>query len=304
MPKLFACLVVCIVGVACFSDDSKSTKPLSQISQEFQDISVTILARNTIERAAGSGVIKTRKLPSGESVSFVWTAAHTIEGLRIPKKIIDVTTGFTKTKVEFDDCIVVKPLNQDGRYVGKIEFLAQIIRYDRQEDLAILKIRKKDFSSGSVKFYQDKELIPLGTRVWHVGSLLGEIGSNSMTEGVLSQHGRIIDRKVFDQVSAAAFPGSSGGGVFLNDGRMIGMVTKGIAETFHFTIPAYRMREWSRNSNVEWAFDDQIPMISEQELKKLPVEDNGIDVPPELPSLEKILGGSMPIIPIAPGKPK
>jgi S1-C subfamily serine protease len=88
--------------------------------------------------------------------------------------------------VEFDDAMVVKALVEDGRMVGKIEFHAEVVRYSAEEDLALLRLRKKDFIRARVLFYLDKKdgkpaIPPVGTKLLHVGSLLGQLGSNSMT---------------------------------------------------------------------------------------------------------------------------
>ena len=50
--------------------------------------------------------------------------------------------------------------------------------------------------------------------------------------------------KVFDQVTAVAFPGSSGGGMFLKDnGEYIGMLTQGVMKLqgFNFIVPVRRI---------------------------------------------------------------
>ena len=71
----------------------------------------------------------------------------------------------------------------------------------------------------NILFYPSNDPIPVGTELYHVGSLLGQVGSNSMTRGIMSKVGRVLelgtgDGVVFDQTSAPAFPGSSGGGIF------------------------------------------------------------------------------------------
>ena len=48
-----------------------------------------------------------------------------------------------------------------------------------------------------------------------------------MTTGIMSQVGRMLalnssTKVLFDQTTVTAFPGSSGGGVFLTDGQYIG----------------------------------------------------------------------------------
>lgn len=247
------------------------------VAQHLQDISVTIVSKNNLGGGEGSGVIKTRKMKDGSSVNFVWTAAHVVDNLRKTRTVIDPKSGTPKTVIEFDDAMVVKSLVEDGRLVGKIEFYAEVIRYSAEEDLALLRIRKKSFIDCSVQFHLDKEIPTVGTDLLHVGSLLGQMGSNSMTKGIMSQHGRLIDKKVFDQTTVTAFPGSSGGGVYLTDGKMVGMLVRGAGETFNLIVPVRRLHEWAKKAKVDWAVDDKVEMPTEEELNKLPIEDNGVE---------------------------
>lgn len=242
------------------------------VAQHLQDISVTIVTN----QGEGSGVIKSRKI-NEDTINFVWTAAHVVDSLRKTRTVIDPKSGTSKTVIEFDDATIVKSLNEEGRLVGKVEFFAEVIRFSSEEDLALLKIRKKNFATESVEFYLDKKLLPIGTRLFHVGSLLGQMGSNSMTNGILSQDGRLLDKKVFTQTTVAAFPGSSGGGVYTEDGKMMGMLVRGAGETFNLVVPVRRMVDWSKKANIEWALDDNVQVPSEEELQKLSIEDNGVE---------------------------
>jgi S1-C subfamily serine protease len=252
-------------------------KAAQRVAQHLQDISVTIVAKNRLGSGEGSGVIKTRRTSDGDTVNFVWTAAHVVEHLRKTRTVIDSKSGTPKVVVEFDDALIVKANVENGRKVGKIEFDAEVIRYNAEEDLALLRVRKKNLVKCSVQvYYKDKEIPPISTELLHVGSLLGQLGSNSMTKGIMSQHGRLIDRKVFDQTTVTAFPGSSGGGVYLTDGRLVGLVLRGAGETFNLIVPSRRMKDWAKKAQVEWAFDDKVAMPTEEELQKLPVEDTGV----------------------------
>jgi hypothetical protein len=48
-----------------------------------------------------------------------------------------VTDSRDPAQREFDDPLVVKAINEDGRMVGKIEFLAEVVRYSADEDFAL-----------------------------------------------------------------------------------------------------------------------------------------------------------------------
>ena len=256
--------------------DAKST------AQYLQEISVTIVSENDYSRGEGSGVIFTRKNAKGNLVNYVWTAAHVIDNLRRERKVI--ANGSPKTIVEFKDAKIVKVIRQDGRSVGTLEMDAEVIKYSDAtdgHDLALLRIRKRDFIKGTVVFHLGTEIPKLGTDLWHVGSLLGQMGSNSMTDGIYSQTGRVIkslNKHVFDQTTVAAFPGSSGGGVYLKtDRKYIGMLVRGAGETFNLIVPVRRMQIWCTENKIEWALDPKVAMPSEAEMKKISVEDVGAD---------------------------
>jgi len=116
--------------------------------------------------------------------------------------------------------------------------------------------------------------------------LLGQVGSNSMTRGIMSKVGRVLDigngeGTVFDQTTVTAFPGSSGGGVYLSDknednsGKYVGMLVRGAGEGFNFVVPVRRMRDWAKEVNAEWALDPDAETPTLAELSKQPIEDAG-----------------------------
>ena len=97
-----------------------------------------------------------------------------------------------------------------------------------------------------------------------------------MTEGISSQHGRIlksINKHVFAQTTVTAFPGSSGGGVyFKSDARYIGMLVRGAGEGFNLIVPVRRMIDYCEKHKMMWALDPSVKMPTEDELMKMPVE--------------------------------
>lgn len=247
--------------------------------QQLQDVSVTI---NT-GMGQGSGVLFTRER-DGHDVTFVWTAAHVVDGLRGTRTIIDPATGSEKKVIEFKDANVVREYTENGRRIGEIKLDAKILKYsdsENGEDLALLQIRKQDFTKASAKFFLDDSIPPIGTELYHVGSLLGQVGANSLTSGIVSQIGRVLhlgaEGTIFDQTTVTAFPGSSGGGVFLkSDNRYVGMLVRGSGEQFNLIVPARRIKAWAEKNNIMWALDPNVPLPSAEEMKKLVVEDSGV----------------------------
>ena len=249
------------------------------VAGHLQNVSVTIKSEGSFSRAEGSGVIFTRKDAKGNLVNFVWTAGHVIDNLRKERKIL--VNGTQKTLVEFKDPVIVKEIRQNGRTVGRLQMDAEVLKYSDSEDghdLALLRVRKLNFVTDSVVFYLDKDIPPLGTDLLHVGSLLGQMGANSMTDGIYSQHGRIlkrINKHIFDQTTCTAFPGSSGGGVFLkhdSNTRYVGMLVRGAGEGFNLIVPVRRMVKYCEKHKITWALDAGVDMPSEDELRKIPVE--------------------------------
>lgn len=269
MRYLFAFLV--LFPLTCSGED---------ISSYLQNISVTVTSKG----GSGSGVIFTRDIQDGnktKKVNFVWTAAHVLEKLRSVRTFID-SEGHVKKVVEFQDAEIRKKIIESGRTMGQLVLDAKVVKYSDAktgEDLALLMIRKSDFVQDTLRFYVDKEGVglPLGTQLFHVGSLLGEDGSNSMTTGIMSQVGRTVSlsggpKTLFDQTTVTAFPGSSGGGVFSTDGKYIGMLVRGAGETFNLIVPVRRIRRWVESENLLWAMDPEEKAPSMDEIEKIVVE--------------------------------
>lgn len=243
----------------------------TNIAKHLQDISITVKAGGS----SGSGVIFTRTNSNNETVNFVWTAAHVIRSLRSEREVI-ASDGSKRTIVEFQDAKLYKILIEDGRTVGNLEMNCEVIKYSDSEngqDLALLKLRKRSFIKESVRFFLEDKILEPGVEILHVGSLLGTEGANSLTSGIISQNGRLINKLIYDQFTASSFPGSSGGGLFLHDGRYVAMLTRGAGETFSLGVPIRRIKEWVRKNKLEWAINHSIPLPSDEEINNMPIED-------------------------------
>ena len=256
---------------------------LASVPDDLQRVSVTIKAGD----AQGSGTLVTRQIGE-DTVTFVWTAAHVVDGLRTTRTVV-TPQGTSKILVEYRDAEIVQERQQAGRRVGEVKYDCKIVKVsdaDYGEDLAVLMVRCKGAYplSACAKFHPDINYIPpIGVDLSHCGSLLGQFGANSYTTGVLSQTGRTLamkgaNVKVFDQVTAVAFPGSSGGGMFLKaNGEYIGMLTQGVMKLqgFNFIVPVRRIHAWAKAAKIEWAIDPNAEMPTLKEIDAIPVEDAG-----------------------------
>ena len=305
-----------VFGTALLSIFMFATSVLAQdnqLYQHLQDVSVTVKSGF----GEGSGVIVTREVEVApnvkQKVNFVWTAAHVVDGLRSVR--VEIKNGKPQTVVEFKDAQIVKELVEDGRRVGEIKMEAKVIKYsdaENGEDLALLMVRKKGFIDKTVTFYKNEgKPVAIGTELYHVGSLLGQVGSNSMTRGICSQVGRVLDLGngdgvVFDQTTVTAFPGSSGGGVFLSErsgekaGQYMGMLVRGAGETFNLIVPVRRMREYAKKEGVLWAIDTDVKVPSLQVVTSLNPEGSS---PTSNPKNEKSVptrdGLRFPVLPVS-----
>jgi hypothetical protein len=287
LPILMFALVLC-AGTLFAAEPSPS------IPDYLQQISVTIKSGES----QGSGTLVTRKI-GDETVSFVWTAAHVVDNLRVVRKVITAEGG-TRVLTEFKDAQIVQEFQQKGRRVGETKLEAKIIKFsdaDFGEDLALLMVRRTNAYplSVSAKFITDPNYVPpIGVELSHCGSLLGQFGANSYTTGVLSQVGRTLEMKganvrVFDQVTTVSFPGSSGGGMYLKEnGEYVGMLTQGVMKLqgFNFIVPVRRIHAFAKDAKIEWAVDPNLPMPSLKDIEKMPVEDAGV-LPSGLPASDR-----------------
>lgn len=239
MKQIIFCIAITVFSIGC---------AIGGLAEQLQNLSVTVHAGG----AQGSGVLISR-----DGANYILTAGHVVQGVRSMSEYTDGLSGKSKMLPKFGTVNIVREIVKNGRSIGKMSIEADVIAYSSSEygdDLALLKLRDS-ITTESVKFDMSDVIPVTGTKICHVGSFLGQDGSNSYSEGLISQVGRVIYDHPFDQSSASAFPGSSGGGIFNMDGQYIGTLVRGASETFTFYVPIRRIREWARRHNVEFIFD-------------------------------------------------
>jgi len=109
-----------------------------------------------------------------------------------------------------------------------VSYPAVIVKYDRNIDLAILKIN----ASVSALTFADSTKIRLGESVFAIGYPLGFDLSLSITKGIISGLNRNLGNSVpLIQTDAAINPGNSGGPLFNMKGQVIGVNSSKIASS-------------------------------------------------------------------------
>ena len=104
------------------------------------------------------------------------------------------------------------------------EYPAEVISYDTDEDIAIIKIEAKDLKPAQVG---DSDKLIVGEELIIVGNPLGKLGG-SVSNGIVSATEREIQvggvTMHLIQTNAAVNPGNSGGGMFNMKGELVGIV--------------------------------------------------------------------------------
>ena len=280
MRSLFFMLFVVFGGYSLAQEiEVPKTNPVPQLSIEIErDVVIAALMDCSVSVIAGpsqgSGIVFTKKKDEVE-YTFVLTAAHNLSVLRT---VTDVITpdGFSRKLVKFDDPAVVNVLFSNYAIVGEMRARAKIIRYSAPgaagDDLALLHLPVRDFTKSSARLYFGVPKV--GSNLFHVGSIRGLTGAESLTTGILSQHGRSIGRNIFDQTTAPIDRGSSGGLMSLqSNGQVVGVVARMANPVYNFIIPSRRIIEWSRRTKVDWLFDEQQEMPPLNEVFSFPIED-------------------------------
>lgn len=125
----------------------------------------------------------------------------------------------------------VKVLTQDGQ-----EYVATVVGYEEENDVAILKIDGTGFDAATIG---DSDDMLVGETVYAVGNPLGEL-EYTMTDGMVSALDREITTSSSNggtktinmfQISAAINEGNSGGPVYNSRGEVIGISTAKYSDT-------------------------------------------------------------------------
>jgi len=165
----------------------------------------------------------------------------------------------------------------NGKFAYTTNLSATLIKCspdDEGNDLAVLRVNGKFFNNNKVEFDLSGRIPKLGEPLYAFAFPYGE---PMFTTGMFSYVGRVYDDYVYDQSSLIVYPGSSGGGVFNENQKCVGLVMRMRGAGLNYIAPIRRMQEWAKEEGIEWALNSSKPMPSAEELKKIPLLDKETD---------------------------
>jgi hypothetical protein len=133
-----------------------------------------------------------------------------------------------------------------GGYTARVVFgdgstcsVAAVKGLDPESDLAILKTKRSDSPALCLG---TNDLPTIGTKVYAIGTPLGVL-TNTLSEGLVSGHRKLDDTLSLVQTTAPISPGSSGGPLLTEDGKVAGMTSSAIlhGQNLNFGIPAQKI---------------------------------------------------------------
>ena len=165
----------------------------------------------------GSGtVLYSQKDQKGRFSTYILTNQHVVNGLiTVEKKWSSLLGRDIKKDIFGIPEIHFFEYEWESRVIGARAIEADIMTYDKDEDLALLKLRAGFEAPAVAKMYPREEeyKLRLTMPVYALGSGLGE--NPVVTGGFLSSFNREIDNKEYYLQTAPTIFGNSGGAVFL-----------------------------------------------------------------------------------------
>ena len=242
---LFLCTLLVLIGGTVLLkalDASRLAEVTAQFRQEgrqpgsawtTEEEEETPGAATTVERApTGDGTTLTIVSAAGEEPhsfqqiyqenisSIVSIRGTSDQGLFLGTGVIMTENGYIITNAHvIEGCSQVEVALQDEQV-----YPAQLVGYDVQTDLAVLKIDAQDLAPAE---FGDSAALQVGDTVLAIGNPLGEELRGTMTDGIISAINRDVSvdgyTMVLLQTTAALNSGNSGGALINDRGQVVGI---------------------------------------------------------------------------------
>jgi len=230
------------------------------------------VVRVRTEKAGGSGtIIYSEPNPKNkeEYQTFVMTCAHVVEDAITVKKEWDsylrknIEKEFKKlVQVEIFDYVFMSTVNSSNAYK------AEIVAYDKAQDIAILKLQSPKQCSYIAKIIPKEEIkdVKLFTPAYASGCSLGHEPFANL--GQITYLTEEIDNKLYWMTNCSSIFGNSGGAIFLAEsGHQVGITARitglqlgfgqDIITWMGFSVAPQRIYEFFEEQDLRFLFDDK-----------------------------------------------
>ncbi len=208
--------------------------------------------------------------------TYVLTNHHVVDSaIRVTKKWNSLRQKDVKRDILEQIEVHLFNYRWTQRAVGASTMKADIVAYEADQDLALVKFIAPEAQPVASIYAQDKEHeLRVGMEVIAIGAGMG--ADPIQTEGILSQFGQEIDRKEYWAETAPIIFGNSGGGLFLKDTfeligvparvRVVpGFLSRSAVTHMGYAIPITRIYEFLDDNYYRFIYDDEFTEESEAE---------------------------------------
>lgn len=249
------------------------------MNYKFYDNILLPCARVLAKTVGGSGTIIYSKKTEEEYASYILTNHHVIAELIDVKEAWD---SLLKRKIEKEFTQTARihffRYKWESRNTSYTAIEADIVAYDREEDLALLKLRSGEAVPGMAKLYPkgEEKHLRIGDNVICLGC--GLLEPPVFTQGRLSLFNREIENKSYLLSTAPSIYGNSGGSLYLEKtGELIGVPARigvvgflGIDAITHlsYAIPITRIYSFLENQFFRFIFSEEFTETGEEAERK------------------------------------
>ncbi|MEA4922337.1 MAG: trypsin-like peptidase domain-containing protein [Eubacteriaceae bacterium] len=224
--KSFVLLIVIIVALASaisfggtsianyISGSSGSSTNVTGTGYKLEDATDSSMTVQEITKKVQDSVVE---IKTESSQQGGWVGQYVTEGAG--SGVIIKSNGYILTNNH-----VISDASTISVTVGKKSYKATVVGTDSENDIAVLKINAKNLTAAT---YGNSDQIDVGDMSVVIGNPLGELGG-SVAAGIISAKNREVTLENQDmtliQTDASVNPGNSGGGMFNDNGQLIGIV--------------------------------------------------------------------------------
>jgi len=222
--------------------------------------------------ALGSGtVIFCHEAPGEEGMwdTYVLTNEHVVDELiSIDKRWNNVLKREVTEDALGHPDVEVFTFKYVSRVIGSTSYQADIVAYDKEEDMALLRVRAPNRFEYVAELYPEAEIRKLlaGEAVWCIGCGLG--GPPIPTGGYLAAFNIDIENREFWCITAPMIFGNSGGATWLQDtGHFVGIPSRvsvkaigwsiDVVTHIGFIIPVSRVYQFLRDQIWDFIIDPE-----------------------------------------------